>query len=150
MYHVMDENSPKKICEKLESQFMSKTATTKMYRKQKFYKLTMQEGSYLVEHMNTFNQIVMDLARLGAQILEEDRVIILLCSLPPSYDHLITTSTCGMESVELEDITAVLLSYDMRKKNNAEEVARGKGLLVNGEQGRKGYEVGKNKKDAEV
>uniref|UniRef100_A0A453NVD4 Uncharacterized protein n=1 Tax=Aegilops tauschii subsp. strangulata TaxID=200361 RepID=A0A453NVD4_AEGTS len=44
IYHVMDENSPKKIWEKLESQFMSKTATTKVYLKQKLYGMRMQEG----------------------------------------------------------------------------------------------------------
>uniref|UniRef100_A0A453QD77 Uncharacterized protein n=1 Tax=Aegilops tauschii subsp. strangulata TaxID=200361 RepID=A0A453QD77_AEGTS len=44
IYYVMDENSPKKIWEKLESQFMSKTATTKVYLKQNSYGLKMQEG----------------------------------------------------------------------------------------------------------
>ena len=64
IYHVMDENSPKKIWEKLESQFMSKTATTKVYLKQKLYGMRMQEGSELVEYMNAFNQVGTDLARL--------------------------------------------------------------------------------------
>src|ERR1041385_7383119 len=57
IYHVMDEDSPKKIWEKLESQYMSKTATTKVYLKQKLYGLKMQEGSDLVEYMNAFNQV---------------------------------------------------------------------------------------------
>jgi len=146
MYHVMDENSPKKVWEKLESQFMSKTATTKVYLKQKLYRLKMQEGSDFVEHMNAFNQVVTDLARLSVKIDDEDRAILLLCSLPLSYEHLITTLTYGKETIKVEDVTAALLSYDMRKKNTAEEVAHGEGLLVNGAQGRKGYEAGKNKK----
>ena len=89
---------------------MPKTATTKVYLKQKLYKLSMQEGSDLVEHMNAFNQIVTDLARLSVKVDDEDRAILLLCSLPPSYEHLITTLTYGKETVELEDITAALLS----------------------------------------
>ena len=145
MYHVMDENVPKKIWEKLESQFMSKTVTTKVYLKEKLYKLSMQEGSDLVEHMNAFNQIVTDLARLSVKVDDEDRAI-LLCSLPPSYEHLISTLTYGKETVELEDITAALLSYDMRKKKVTEEVAHGVGLLVKGELGGKGHEAGKKKK----
>ena len=44
MYHVMDETSPKKIWDKLEEQFMSKTLTRKLYLKQKLYGLKMQEG----------------------------------------------------------------------------------------------------------
>ena len=145
IYHVMDENSPKKIWEKLESQFMSKTATTKVYLKQKLYGMRMQEGSDLVEYMNAFNQVVTDLARLGATVDDEDRAILLLCSLPSSYDHLITTLTHGKETVKNEDITAALLSYDMRKKN-AVEVSHGEGLLVKGEQWRKGYEAGRTRK----
>ena len=82
IYHVMDENSPKKIWEKLESQFMSKTATTKVYLKQKLYGMRMQEGSDLVEYMNAFSQVVTDLARLGATVDDKDRAILLLCSLP--------------------------------------------------------------------
>ena len=100
IYHVMDENSPKKIWEKLESQFMSKTATTKVYLKQKLYGMRMQEGSNLVEYMNAFNHVVTDLARLGATVDDEDRAILLLCSLPSSYDHLITTLTHCKETVK--------------------------------------------------
>ena len=101
MYHVMDENSPKKIWEKLESQFMSKSATTKVYLKQKLYRLKMQEGSDLVEHMNAFNQVVTDLARLSVKIDEEDKAILLLCSLPLSYEHLITTMMYARKPLSL-------------------------------------------------
>lgn len=57
----------------------------------------MQEGSDLVEYMNAFNQVVTDLARLSAAIDGQDRAILLLCSLPSSYDHLITTLTHDKE-----------------------------------------------------
>ena len=92
----------------------------------------------------------MDLARIGVQVPDEDRAILLLCLLPPSYEHLITTLTYGKETVELEEITVALLSYDMRKNNGAEEVSHGEVLLVKGEQGRKGQEAGKNRKKKKV
>lgn len=151
MYHVMDDNVPKKIWEKLVSRFLSKIATTtKVYLKQKFYKLKMQEGSDLVEHMNAYNQVVTDLEHIGVKILDEDKAILLLCSLPPSYEHLITTLTYDKETVELEEISAALLSYSLRKKNTAEEVTHAAGLLVRGEQGRKGQEAGKIRKKKKV
>ena len=137
IYHVMDENSLKKIREKMENQYMSKTATTKVYLKKKLYGLKMQEGSDLVEYMNAFNQVVTDLARLGVDVADEDRAILLLCSLPPSYEHLITTLTHGKETIKNEDITAALLSYNMRNKNTV-EVTHDEGLLVKGEAWRKG------------
>ena len=44
MYHVISLSSPDEIWKKLESQFMSKTLTNKLYLKQKLYGLKMQEG----------------------------------------------------------------------------------------------------------
>lgn len=98
----------------------------------------MQEGSDLVEYMNAFNQVGNDLARLGATVDDEDRAILLLCSLSSSYDHLITTSTHGKETVKNEDI----LQYEKEERG---EISHGEGLLVKGEEWQKGCEVGKNK-----
>nr|CAN76612.1 hypothetical protein VITISV_040104 [Vitis vinifera] len=55
MYHVMDEESPTAIWLKLESQYMSKLLTNKLYLKQKLYGLKMAEGSDLSQHINVFN-----------------------------------------------------------------------------------------------
>jgi hypothetical protein len=41
MYQVIGLPTPKEIWEKLESQFLSKTVTTKLYLKQKLYGLKM-------------------------------------------------------------------------------------------------------------
>ena len=41
MYHVMDEDTPKGIWDKLANRYMSKSATNKLYLKQKFYGLKM-------------------------------------------------------------------------------------------------------------
>ena len=55
MYHVISLSSPDEIWKKLESQFMSKTLTNKLYLKQKLYGLKMQEGNDLAQHVNIFN-----------------------------------------------------------------------------------------------
>ena len=74
---------------------MSKSLTNKLYLKQRLYGLKMQEGSNLAQHVNIFNQIITDLVRVDVKIEDEDKVIILLYSLPPSYEHLVTTLTYG-------------------------------------------------------
>ena len=112
IYHVMDENSPKKIWEKLESQYMSKTATTKVYLKQKLYGLKMQEGSDLAEHINVFNQLIANLGKVDEKIDDEDKAIILLCSLPGSYEHLVTTLSYGKEDVNVDEIVTALLGHE--------------------------------------
>ena len=133
MYHVMDETSPKKIWDKLEEQFMSKTLTRKLYLKQKSYGLKMQKGSDLAEHINVFNQLIADLGKVEVKIDEEDRAIILLCSLPGSYEHLVTTLTYGKEDVKVDEIITALLGHEQRRKNNLSKDSFRRAFVVRGD-----------------
>jgi cell division cycle protein 20 (cofactor of APC complex) len=62
----------------------------------------MQEGSDLAKHVNVFNQLVADLGKVDVKNDDEDMAIVLLCSLPDSYDHLVTTLTYGKEKVQVD------------------------------------------------
>ena len=150
MYHVMDEESPVAIWLKLESRYMSKSLTNKLYLKQRLYGLKMVEGSDLSQHINAFNQIISDLKRVDVKFEDEDKALMLLNSLltSPMYENLVTTLTWGKETLELEDVTGALLAFHQRKKN-IDENSQGEGLIVNGnyERGRssnKGDSKGKN------
>ena len=96
--------------------------------------------------MNIFNQMVADLARLEVTIGDEDKAIILLCSLPSSYEHVITTLTYGKESIKTKNITAALLAREQRRKNNAVEAPQAEGLLVRGEASRGNVEAKSKRK----
>jgi hypothetical protein len=55
----------------------------------------MWEGSNLAEHINVFDQVIADLGKVDVKIDNEDMAIILMCSLPGSYEHWVTTLTYG-------------------------------------------------------
>ena len=74
---------------------------------------------------------------------KEDMALILLNSLPKSYDNLVTTLMWGKETLELEEITSALLSFNQRKKAS-DGSSQGKGLLAKGNQ-----EHGRNKSRSE-
>ncbi|KAH7688933.1 RNA-directed DNA polymerase protein [Dioscorea alata] len=61
--------------------------------------------------------------------------MILLCSLPPSYEHLVTTLTYRKETIKVEKITAALLAHSQRKQS-AVESSHGDSLYVKGNQNR--------------
>ena len=67
IYHVMEEESLALVCLKLESQYVSKLLTNKLYLKQRLYSLKMAEGSDLSQHINVFNQIIGDLKRVDVK-----------------------------------------------------------------------------------
>ncbi|KAE8711146.1 putative ribonuclease H protein [Hibiscus syriacus] len=115
---------------------------------ERLYGLKMQDDHDLAQHVNVFNQIVSDLARLDVKIEDEDKAMILLCLLPPSYEHMVTTLTYGKETIKVKEITVALLAHNQRKQN-AEESSQVDSLYVKGNQdhGRKSEEAGYGKQN---
>ena len=113
IYHVMDDESPPGIWLKLESRYMSKSLSNKLYLKQKLYGLKMMEGSDLSQHLNVFNQIINDLMRVDVKFEDEDNALMLLNSLSTSltYESLVTTLMWGKKTLDLEEITSALLGF---------------------------------------
>jgi hypothetical protein len=118
MYNVMDEETATGLWLKLESLYMTKSLSNKLYLKKKLYGLRMQEGTAVLEHMNFFNRIISELLAVGVIIDEEDKALILLSSLPESYDHIVTTMLYGKDTLDFEEVTGTLLSNEIRKRPN--------------------------------
>ncbi|KAH0708883.1 hypothetical protein KY284_010310 [Solanum tuberosum] len=97
--NIIDEESACDIWTKLENLYMSKTLTNELYLKKQLYALHMGE------------------ANLGVKIEEEDKFIVLLNSLPSSYDNLATTILHGNDSIELKDVTSTLLLNEKMRKS---------------------------------
>ena len=65
----------------------------------------------------------------------EDKALILLNSLPESYDRIVTTILYGKETLILEKVTSTFLSNEIRKIPNQEEQT-GSSLVVMGRKGK--------------
>uniref|UniRef100_A0A2N9IUP8 CCHC-type domain-containing protein n=1 Tax=Fagus sylvatica TaxID=28930 RepID=A0A2N9IUP8_FAGSY len=135
MYDVMEENSTTGIWLNLEKRYMSKSLTNKLHLKQKLYGLKMTEGEDLRQHINTFKQIISDMLRIDIKFEDEDKAMMLLTSLPASYEHLVTTLLYGKETLELEEVSGALLDHYQRKHKDSVE-SSGEGLVVKGYQDR--------------
>ena len=70
---------------------------------------------------------------------EEDMTLILVNSLPESYDNLVTTLMWGKETLELEEIIGALLAFNQWKNAN-DESSHGEGLVA-----KRNQERGRNK-----
>uniref|UniRef100_A0A2N9GEX0 Integrase catalytic domain-containing protein n=1 Tax=Fagus sylvatica TaxID=28930 RepID=A0A2N9GEX0_FAGSY len=135
MYDVMEENSTTGIWLNLEKRYMSKSLTNKLHLKQKLYGLKMTEGADLRQHINTFKQIISDMLRIDIKFEDEDKAMMLLTSLPASYEHLVTTLLYGKETLELEEVSGALLDHYQRKHKDSAE-SSGERLVVKGYQDR--------------
>ena len=80
---VSDETTILGIWLKLESLYMTKSLTNKLYQ------LQMDEGNTIKDHLDLSNKTILDLKSANVKIEDEDQVVLLLCSLPNSYENLV-------------------------------------------------------------
>ena len=62
------------------------------------------DDSSLNFHIDEFESIIMDLQNLDVTIDDEDKALLLLCSLPHSYRHFRETMLYGKNTISLKDV----------------------------------------------
>jgi hypothetical protein len=93
----------------------------------------MKEGTKIVDHLNTFNTLTCQLTSMDVKFEDEDKAVTLLCSLPESWDHLVTSiSFSSIDVLDYDTVVGALLTEEMRRKSSQETstseamVARGR------------------------
>ncbi|GJR88771.1 zinc finger, CCHC-type containing protein [Tanacetum coccineum] len=85
--------------------------------------------------------LVSDFAVIDTAILDEDHALLLLTSLPSSYDKFVETLLYGWDSLKLEDVLVTLNSKELQKMMGAKGDG-GEGLYVRGISGQRDMEHG--------
>ena len=106
---------------KLEILYMNKSLTNIIFLKSKLYTLRMTNGMKIHDHLNTFNDLVGQLTNVDVNIDDEEKEINLLCTLPNSWDHIITSiSFSNLESFDCDIVVGAVLLKEQSRKNNQE------------------------------
>lgn len=75
---VVNEKIAFGLWKKLESLYMKKFLTNRLYLKQRLYNPKMKEGMPLCDHLGDFNRIILNLKNINIRVDGEDRALILL------------------------------------------------------------------------
>ena len=67
-----------------------------------------------IKDSNELNKILLDLKNIDVRIDEEDQALILLCSLPPSFENFVNSLLYGRDTLSLEDVKSALHSKVLR------------------------------------
>ena len=86
---------------KLETLYMTKSLTNKLLLKQRLFSLCMNEGTPLRYHLDQFNTILLELRNIFVKVENEDAALILLVSLPLSYENFVQSFIVGKDYVSL-------------------------------------------------
>jgi len=79
---VLYETFTRKVWEILERKHLTKSIKTRLHLKRKFYRFQLKKGLVIDNHMNNYTILLADLINVNMAIEEEDKVLILLNSLP--------------------------------------------------------------------
>lgn len=133
---VSDEETAAGLWLKLESLYMTKSLTNKLLLKQRLFGLRMQDGKQLREHLDQLNNILLDLRNIDVKIDDEDAALILLVSLPSSYENFVQSFIVGKDTVTLEDVRSALHTRELRHQaNGTSSDSQASGLFTSGGKG---------------
>jgi hypothetical protein len=132
LFNIVGEDTTSGLWSKMESLYMTKSLTSRIYLKRQLYSLRMKEGTTIVDHLNTFNTLIVQLTSMEVKFEDEDKAITLLCSLPESWDNLVTSiSFSSTDVLDYDSVVGALLAEEMRRKSS-QETSTSEAMLVRG------------------
>ncbi|GJX57516.1 myosin-11 isoform X2 [Tanacetum coccineum] len=120
------------IWTKLTSLYMTKSLANRLYLKKKLYMYYMSPSTKLGDHIDKFNKLILDLANIDIEIEDEDQALMLLTSLPSSYENFVEKLLYGRESLTMEDVLVTLNTRELKKRTEGTKEEVGDGLYVRG------------------
>jgi hypothetical protein len=108
---------PSKCGRCVQQLYQSKSLVNNLFLRNKMYNFRMRDGDSVAEHLNAFNTVVSQLVYVEIKILDEDKCISFLCSLPNSWDNLVVAIGSNTNSLKFEELVSSLLLEEMRLNN---------------------------------
>jgi hypothetical protein len=107
---VLEEATTKDLWDKLGKLYQSNSLVNKIFLRKNLYNLRMRDGDSVEEHLNAFNIVVSQLVFVEIKISDEDKCIILLCSLLDSWDSQVVAISSNITALKFDEVVSSLLS----------------------------------------
>jgi len=111
---------------------MKKSIENCLYLKKRIFHFQHKKGTSMNEHRNDFNKMIADLKTLDMEIDDKDKALLLLNSLPDTYEHLVTTLLYGKEKIKFIDMSNALVNNEYRKDQIVHKESTSESLTVRG------------------
>ena len=118
--YVRNAKSAKEAWDNLSNHFEEKTLSKQVYYRKKLYHASLTNGMTMTDHVNNIKTLSEQLEALDDPVSEREIVMILISSLPPAYNNLIT----ALETLKGENLTwnyvrdRVIHEFERKKSNS--------------------------------
>ncbi|KAL8099872.1 hypothetical protein AgCh_032213 [Apium graveolens] len=129
-YDVLEEDNPKNFWEKLTKTYHSKSLANKQFLKKYLFGLKMEDDGDLRDHLNHFNGLINQLNNFDEILMDEDKVVLLLVSLPKKYNIVMTSLLVGKMKLDLDETIVVLLEAERLMKQESSDTSDGSAFVA--------------------
>ena len=113
----------------------------------RLFNMKMEEGGSVANHLNEFNTVTSQLSSMGINFDEEIKALLILCSLPESWNGLVmvvSNYVSGSSTLKYDDVIGVILSEETCRKTS---VGSTSGSVLNAQSRGRTTERGSNSKN---
>ena len=116
-FNIVKEKTTSGLLKALSNMYEKPSAMNKVYFMCRLFNLQMSENRSVSDHINEFNMIVSQLNFVDINFEDEIKALILMSSLPESWDTVVAaiSSSRGSEKLKFDEIRDVVLSDIIRK-----------------------------------
>lgn len=101
----------------LQDKYHMKELSNRLFTSLKLMSFRMKEGIKINDHIDAFNDLLVDLTNLGEDLSDEKKALQLLSSLPPSYQTLSRVLLHrDKESITYNEVVIALLTDDIQQQ----------------------------------
>ena len=112
--------------------------------KRRLYTFSKKDRVAMKDHVDEFNKLILDLENVNIILEDEDVALIILSSLPESYDHFVYTLLYDRQTLSLKDVKDALESKDLKKMVELKYQSNAEGLVAKGKPEKKYNKQKKN------
>ena len=115
LYLIGDPTQPSDVWKKLENHFQRSSWANQFTLRKRLYSLKLCNDGNLENHLRETTELFDNLSAVGDELKEKDRVMVLLSSLPPRFDVLVTALQSSSEMPSMERVMETLKAEDARQ-----------------------------------
>ena len=128
MIHISGAESAREMWDQLTMVKESKGRLGVLATRRALYRATAEEGFEMVEHISKLRKLQEELHLMENKVPDEDFVMILITSLPESWDQYTSAylgSSGNKPTLKLHKLIAILLEEDRRRRGRNSDTASG-------------------------
>ena len=119
MHNVVKEKTTVDLMKALSSMYEKPLANNKVYLMKKLFNLMKAKSTLVAQHLNEFNTSTNQLSIVGIEFDDEVRALILLASLPNSWEamRMTVSNYAGKSKLKYDDIRDLILSEEVCRRD---------------------------------